>query len=62
MTLRARLMAAYQITNIKRVELLFNLPPLGEPSELLTEQMLQLCPHGQENNDLLNQTVPQQAT
>jgi hypothetical protein len=37
------------------VELLFNLPPLAEqkPSELLAK-MLQLCPHGQENNDLFN--------
>jgi hypothetical protein len=45
-------MAAYQLTKIKWVELLFNLPPLGEQthSELL-DQMLQLC---QENNDQFN--------
>jgi hypothetical protein len=42
----ARLMAAYQHTNIKRVELLFNHPPLAE--------MLRLCPRCQDNNDLFN--------
>ena len=27
--LKARLLTAYQLTNIQRVEMLFNLPPLG---------------------------------
>ncbi len=53
--LKARLMTAYELTNIRRVELLFNLPALGEqkPSELLAE-MLRLCPTGEENNNLFN--------
>jgi len=53
--LKARLMTAYELTNIKRVELLFNLQPLGEqkPSELLAE-MVRLCPTGEENNNLFN--------
>ena len=53
--LKARLLTAYQLTNIQRVEMLFNLPPLGaqKPSELLAE-MIRLCPRGQENNDLFN--------
>ena len=51
-------MTAYQLTNIQRVEMLFNLPPLGaqKPSELLAE-MIRLCPRGQENNDLFNYLV-----
>jgi hypothetical protein len=53
--LKARLLTAYQLTNIQRVEQLFNMPPLGgqRPSELLAE-MIRLCPRGQENNDLFN--------
>jgi hypothetical protein len=53
--LRRRLLAAHQLTDIQRVEQLFNLPPLGaqKPSELLTE-MLRLCPRGQENNAFFN--------
>ncbi len=49
--LRHRLLAAHQLTDIQRVEQLFNLPPLAaqKPSELLAE-MLRLCPRGQENN------------
>jgi hypothetical protein len=44
------LLAAHQLTDIQRVEQLFNLPPLEaqKPSELLAE-MLRLCPRGQEN-------------
>ncbi len=50
-----RLLAAHQLTDIQRVEQLFNLPPLGaqKPSELLAE-MLRLCPRGQENNAFFN--------
>ena len=50
--LRRRLL---QLTDIQRVEQLFNLPPLGsqKPSELLAE-MLRLCPRGQENNAFFN--------
>jgi hypothetical protein len=53
--LRCRLLAAHQLTDIQRVEQLFNLPPLGaqKPSELLAE-MLRLCPRGQENNAFFN--------
>jgi hypothetical protein len=53
--LRRRLLAAHQLTDIQRVEQLFNLPPLAaqKPSELLAE-MLQLCPRGQENNAFFN--------
>ena len=53
--LKARLLTAYELTNIKQVELLFNLPPLGKqkPSELLAE-MIRLCPNGEENNTLFN--------
>ncbi len=45
--LRRRLLAAHQLTDIQRVEQLFNLPPLGaqKPLELLAE-MLRLCPRG----------------
>ncbi len=43
--LRRRLLAAHQLTDIQRVEQLFNLPPLAaqKPSELLAE-MLRICP------------------
>jgi hypothetical protein len=53
--LRRRLLAAHQLTDIQRVEQLFNLPPLEaqKPSELLAE-MLSLCPRGQENNTFFN--------
>jgi hypothetical protein len=53
--LRRRLLAAHQLTDIQRVEQLFNLPPLGAQklSELLAE-MLRLCPRGQENNAFFN--------
>jgi hypothetical protein len=53
--LHRRLLAAHQLTDIQRVEQLFNLPPLGaqKPSELLAE-MLRLCPRGQENNAFFN--------
>jgi hypothetical protein len=53
--LRRRLLAAHQLTDIQRVEQLFNLPPLGtqKPSELLAE-MLRLCPRGQENSAFFN--------
>jgi hypothetical protein len=53
--LRCHLLAAHQLTDIQRVEQLFNLPPLGakKPSELLAE-MLPLCPRGQENNAFFN--------
>jgi hypothetical protein len=48
-------LAAHQLTDIKRVEQLHNLPPLGsqKPLELLAE-MLRLCPRGQENNAFFN--------
>jgi hypothetical protein len=48
-------LAAHQLTDIQRVEQLFNLPPLRaqKPSELLAE-MLRLCPRGQENNAFFN--------
>jgi hypothetical protein len=53
--LRRRLLAAHQLTDIQRLEQLFNLPPLGaqKPSELLAE-LLRLCPRGQENNAFFN--------
>jgi hypothetical protein len=53
--LRRCLLAAHQLTDIQRVEQLFNLPPLGAQklSELLAE-MLRLCPRGQENNAFFN--------
>jgi hypothetical protein len=53
--LRRRLLAAHQLTDIQRVEQLFNLPPLAAQklSELLAE-MLWLCPRGQENNAFFN--------
>ncbi len=53
--LRRRQLAAHQLTDIQRVEQLFNLPPLAaqKPSELLAE-MLCLCPRGQENNAFFN--------
>jgi hypothetical protein len=53
--LRRCLLAAHQLTEIQRVEQLFNLPPLAaqKPSELLAE-MLRLCPRGQENNACFN--------
>ncbi len=50
--LRRRLLAAHQLTDIQRVEQLFNLPP-QKPSELLAEMMC-LCPRGQENNAFFN--------
>ncbi len=55
MELRRHLLAAHQLTDIQRVEQLFNLPPLGaqKPSELLAE-MLRICPRGQENNTFFN--------
>jgi hypothetical protein len=55
MELRRRLLAVHQLTDIQRMEQLFNLPPLGaqKPSELLAE-MLRLCPRGQENNAFFN--------
>jgi hypothetical protein len=45
------LLAAHQLTNIQRVEQLFNLLPLSsqKPSELL-----RLCPRGQKNNAFFN--------
>jgi hypothetical protein len=51
MQLKARLLAAHQLTDYQRVEQIFQLPPLGaqKPSELLAE-MLRLCPRGQENS------------
>jgi hypothetical protein len=53
--LRRRLLAAHQLTDIQRVEQLFNLPPLAaqKPLELLAE-MLRLCPRGQEKNAFFN--------
>ncbi len=50
-----RLLAAHQLTDIQRVEQLFNLPPLvaQKPSELLAE-MIRLCPWDQENNAFFN--------
>ncbi len=49
--LKARLLAAHQLTDYQRVEQIFQLPPLAtqKPSELLAE-MLRLCPRGQENS------------
>jgi hypothetical protein len=53
--LRCRLLATHQLTDIQRVEQLFNLPPLRaqKPSKLLAE-MLRLCPRGQKNNAFFN--------
>ncbi len=53
--LRRHLLAVHQLTDIQRVEQLFNLLPLGAQklSELLAE-MLRLCPRGQENNAFFN--------
>ncbi len=50
-----RMLAAHQLTDIQRVEKLFSLRPLAaqKPSELL-EEMLRLCPRGQENNALFS--------
>jgi hypothetical protein len=49
--LKARLLAAHQLTDYQRVEQIFQLPPLGaqKPSEMLAE-MLRLCPRGQEGS------------
>ncbi len=49
--LKARLLAAHQLTDYQRVEQIFQLPLLGaqKPSKLLAE-MLRLCPRGQENS------------
>jgi hypothetical protein len=49
------MLAAHQLTDIQRVEQLFSLRPLAaqKPSELL-EEMLRLCPRGQENNALFS--------
>jgi hypothetical protein len=49
--LKARFLAAYQLTDYQREEQIFQLPPLGaqKPSELLAE-MLRLCPWGQESS------------
>jgi hypothetical protein len=57
--LRCCLMAAHQLTNIQRLEQLFNLLPLAaqKPSELLAK-MLHLCPWGLENKHLLQLLVP----
>jgi hypothetical protein len=59
MELRCRLLAAHQLTNIQRLEQLFNLLPLAtqKPSELLAK-MLQLCPRGLENKHPLQLLVP----
>jgi hypothetical protein len=45
--LKARLLAAHQLTDYQRVEQIFQLPPLG--AQKLSE-MLRLCPMGQENS------------
>jgi hypothetical protein len=45
-------LAAHQLTDIQRVEQLFNLAA-QKPSELLAE-MLRLCPRGQEENAFFN--------
>jgi hypothetical protein len=57
--LRRHLLAAHQLTNIQRLEQLFNLLPLAtqKPSELLAK-MLQLCPRGLENKHPLQLLVP----
>ncbi len=46
--LKARLLAAHQLSNYQKVEKLSQIPPLGaqKPSELLAA-MLKLCPRGQ---------------
>ena len=48
-------MAAHQLTDIQRVEQLFNLPPRAthKPLDLLAE-MLRLCPRDQEKNAFFN--------
>jgi hypothetical protein len=48
-------LAAHQLTDIQRVEQVFNLPPLAaqKPLELVAE-MLRLCPGGQEKNAFFN--------
>jgi hypothetical protein len=46
-----RLLAAHQLTDIQRVEQLFNLPPLAAQKPL---ELLRLCPSGQENNAFFN--------
>ncbi len=53
--LRARLLTAHQLTDIQRVEKLLALPPLGKqkPSELL-EEMMRICPRGEENSVFFN--------
>jgi hypothetical protein len=50
-----RLLVAHQLTDIQRVEQMFNLPSLAaqKPSELL-EEMLRLCTRGQEINAFFN--------
>jgi hypothetical protein len=57
--LKARQLAAHQLTDYQRVKQIFQLPPLGaqKPSELLAE-MLQLCPRGQENSLFFYVPVP----
>ncbi len=49
--LRARLMAAHQLTDYQKVEFIKKMPSLGapKPSELFTE-MVRVCPRGQEGN------------
>jgi hypothetical protein len=49
--LKARLLAAHQLSDYQKVEKLSQIPPLGaqKPSELLAA-MLKLCPRGQEGS------------
>ncbi len=49
--LRARLLAAHQLTDYQKVEFIKKMPSLGaqKPSELFAE-MLRVCPWGQEGN------------
>ena len=49
--LRARLLAAHQLTDYQKVEFIKKMPSLGaqKPSELFAE-MLRVCPRGQEGN------------
>ncbi len=60
--LRRRLLAAHQLTDIQRVEQLFNLPPASGGPEAVRAAGgdLRLCPRGPGEQRLLQLLVPQQ--
>jgi hypothetical protein len=60
--MKARLVMAYQLTDIQKVEKLIQLPSMGQqkPSKLLVE-MLRFCPRGAENLFFFQLTFPAEA-